>query len=186
MFWSWRITEIKMDIFRWGASTWETKPDRLFHLNTCVFRATVSISPALASHNFIFSCHLSFSVQKLTSSDVFGNPSVCSAGLRRAPPTDSTLNRWGQPPKTASAKRQRTTALNTRTRPRPTWWVLRRSDQIAVNAEWGGSFSECCSWCFSHGAFKPLTLFTSLQYHILFNSAVYCKFQILMENNRNN
>lgn len=83
------------------------------------------LSPTLASFEFIFPCHPSFSVQKLTSSDVSGNPSVSSAGLRRAPRTDSMLNRQGQLPKTASAKRRRTTAPNTRTRPRPTWWVKR-------------------------------------------------------------
>lgn len=130
MFWSWRITEIKMD--RWSTSTWGTKHERHCHLDTCVFKhsTTASISPALASHEFIFLCHPPFSVQKLTSSDVFGNPSVCSAGLRRAPRTDNTLNRPGQLPKTASAKRQHTTALNIRTCPKLTWWVLQRSSLL--------------------------------------------------------
>lgn len=85
-------------------------------------RAAVSIFPTLGSDEFVFFLPpVPFSVQKLTSSDVFGNPSACSAGLRRAPRTVNTLNRRGQPPRTALAKRQRTTALNTRTRPRPTW-----------------------------------------------------------------
>lgn len=135
-----------------------TKHERLCHLNTCVFksRAPASISPTLVSHKFIFSCRPSFSVQKLTSSDVFENPSICSAGLRRAPPTGNMPNRRGQPPKTALAKRQHTTALNTRTRPRLTWWVLQSSSLSKLYRE-----AALLLLVFFLTAFNPLTLFSS-------------------------
>lgn len=147
-----------MDIFRWSKSTWGTNHERLCHLDTCVFKsgAPAYISPALASHEFIFSCHSSFSVQKLTSSDVFENPSICSAGLQRAPPTDNMLNRWGQPPKTASAKRQHTTALNIRTHRRSIWWVLQRSSLLTMNREAALLLLLFCLCCLQ--SFNPFQL----------------------------